>query len=437
MGPNITEQVYLRKLEDLLNEWKSLGAVSTPSEIVELMIDLADIKDWNGLDILEPACGFCNFLIGIYLKYPQNNFYGLEINNEVYNRIKYLFKNTPFNLKKADFLLWKSSKKFDLVIGNPPYGIIGDGSHYPIHSLKKKKAEYKKIFSTWFGKYNIYGAFIEKSINLLKPDGKLIFIIPATWMILDEFSKLRKFLSCLGGVKVYYLGNNVFKGVRVSVCILVFEKGKQGVELFYKEDKNFYKVSKLSSWNGGILKFETEFTKKFEKNKISLNSVFKIKISARSPEVKKLDKVLQRNKNNALPFMNGRNIRKGFIDRNNYTNLWLEKKEVPSLKSFYTVLPRIVVGHTKGGKIVAAVEEELYPYVGDVYHLLPKFRFTKEELHTIVEWLNSEAIENYVTTLYKDITPHITATQLKDIPLNMNKNLLIKKDTAFQSVLFI
>ena len=135
----ITKQVYLKKLEETLNEWKSFGAVSTPHRIVELMIELADLKRQKNLDILEPACGFCNFLIGIYLRYPQNNFYGVEINDEVYKKIKELFKDTPFKLIKTDFLLWKTTKKFDLIIGNPPYGIIGDGSHYPIHTLKRKK----------------------------------------------------------------------------------------------------------------------------------------------------------------------------------------------------------------------------------------------------------------------------------------------------------
>lgn len=419
-----TKQVYLKKLEETLNEWKSFGAVSTPRRIVELMIELADLKRQKNLDILEPACGFCNFLIGIYLRYPQNNFYGVEINDEVYKKIKELFKDTPFKLIKTDFLLWKTTKKFDLIIGNPPYGIIGDGSHYPIHTLKRKKEEYKKTFNTWFGKYNIYGAFIEKSISLLKSGGKLVFIIPATWMILDEFKRLRKFLSYLGKVKVYYLGSNVFNGVSVSVCILIFKKGRKGAELYIRnaQSYNFIRTTTLTDWNGDILRFETEATKKLEAKGTCLGKIFEIKISARSPEIKNFSKVLQKPKNDALPFMNGRNVKRGFIDRNNYTNLWLEKREVPKLKTFYGILPRIVVGHTKGGKIVAAIEEEIYPYVGDVYHLLPKITFSKRELKEIVDWLNSEELNRYMETLYKDITPHTTATQLKMVPLHKKFN---------------
>lgn len=415
------------KLEKVLKEWKSYGAVSTPKKIIELMISLTGLKKWENLDIIEPACGFCNFLTAIYSKFPQNKFWGVEINDEVYRKIKKVFKNNPLKLIKDDFLLWQTNEKFDLVIGNPPYGIIGDKSHYPIHILKKKKAEYKKIFSTWYGKYNIYGAFIEKSVSLLKPDGRLVFIIPATWMILDEFKRLRKFLSCLGKTKVYYLGNNVFKGVSVSVCILVFEKGKKGVELYHQKGKSFLGFVKMDSWDGSILRFETQFTKNLEKGKSLLSDFFEIKISARSTEVKNFAPALSKSNNNVLPFLNGRNIKRGFIERKNYVGFWLKKERVDQLKSFYGVLPRIVVGHTKGGKIFSAVESEPYPYVGDVYHLLPKTELSGEELNKMVTWMNSEKMEKYMTSLYKEITPHTTATQLRKIPIDIK----VDKGTLF------
>lgn len=64
---------------------------------------------------------------------------------------------------EEDFLLRQPNESFDIVIGNPPYGIIGDASHHPIHLLKERKGLYKRRFQTWYGKYNIYGAFIEQA----------------------------------------------------------------------------------------------------------------------------------------------------------------------------------------------------------------------------------------------------------------------------------
>jgi len=416
-------EIYSKKLEKILEQWKAYGAVSTPQEIVDLMVYLSKVQNMSSLEILEPACGFCNFLLNIYSKFSdkKNNFFGIELNKEIYQKEKELFGDFPFELISEDFLLWKTSLRFDLIIGNPPYGIIGNKSHYPIHLLNQQKNTYKKQFVTWFGKYNIYGAFIEKSINLLKETGKLVFIIPATWMILDDFSKLREFLSLHGKTKVYYLGRGVFRGIGVSTCILVFEKGQNGAKLYYRNDEKFILSNVLNGWEGSILRFENEFTRSLEKSSVKLGELFDIKISARSTEVRNFGSLSYEKDNESVPFLNGRNIKKGFITRDNYTHLWLKRSEVPQLKAFYKILPRIAVGHTKGGKIFAAIEDNLYPYVGDVYHLLPKTQLTRMKLEKILKWLNSKEIEEYVKTVYKEITPHITKTQLKLIPLKYDE----------------
>ena len=179
------------KLDEILGKdvWKTYGAVSTPVEIVDLMLRLSGIEKWEGLEILEPGSGLCDFSTRIYSEHPNNNFTGVEVNPEIYNISASL--HPQFNLILSDFLLWKSGVRYDIVIGNPPYGIIGDKSHYPIHALNGKKPSYKKLSATWFGKYNIYGAFIEKGLHVLKSGGKLIYIVPATFMILDDFKVLR------------------------------------------------------------------------------------------------------------------------------------------------------------------------------------------------------------------------------------------------------
>jgi adenine-specific DNA-methyltransferase len=224
-----------------------------------------------------------------------------------------------------------------------------------------------------------------------------------------------------GKTKVYYLGRGVFRGIGVSTCILVFEKGKNGAELYYRNDEKFVLSNVLNRWEGSILRFENEFTRSLEKSSVKLGELFDIKISARSTEVRNFGSLSYEKDNEFVPFLNGRNIKKGFITRDNYTHLWLKRSEVPQLKAFYKILPRIAVGHTKGGKIFAAIEDNLYPYVGDVYHLLPKTQLTRMELEKILNWLNSKEIEEYIKTLYKEITPHITKTQLKLTPLKYDE----------------
>lgn len=411
----------IRRLEKVFPEWKSHGAVSTPPNIVRLMIQLSDLDSWRDLDILEPACGFCNFLIEIARQFPDNRFVGVEINDDVYAEVAKL----PFEIIHEDFLLWEPKQKFDLVIGNPPYGIIGAQEHYPIHTLRHKKPKYKKILSTWFGKYNMYAAFMEKGVHLLKQGGKLVYIVPATWMILDVFAKLRRFLAERGSISIYYLGPNVFAGISVTSCIVVFTQGGRGAELFERSGQKFKRASYREQWGGEMLTFETEETRRLAEGKLRVGDIFDVMIAARSPEVRNCDAVLEEPIGSALPFMKGKNVRSGYIDRTDYTSLWMQPDDVGKLKEFYEVLPRIVVGHTKGGQVVAAIEKERYPYIGDVYHLLPREPMSLEQLKETEAWLNSENVNNYVHTLYKEITPHLTATQLKLIPLRLKGLRLI------------
>jgi len=40
MSKSVSREAYSKKLEEMLGEWKSYGAVSTPQKVVEQMIDL-------------------------------------------------------------------------------------------------------------------------------------------------------------------------------------------------------------------------------------------------------------------------------------------------------------------------------------------------------------------------------------------------------------
>ena len=395
--------------------WKTYGAVSTPVEVVDFMLEVSGVEKWQGLRILEPGCGFCNFLTRIHAKYHHNEFIGIEVNPQVYNIISSSYPQ--FKLLFSDFLLWDAHEKYDIVIGNPPYGIIGDKRHYPIHILKGKKASYKKLSSTWYGKFNIYGAFIEKGLKLLRDGGKLVFIVPATFMILDDFKFLRKFLSLSGRVKVFYLGPGMFKGKTVSTVILVVCKGLTGIELYEVEElRRTIQCYSKDSYDGSIIRFDSLETHHFEEGSPPLVDLFSFHFAARSPEVKKHPLVSREPTDGLVPILTGRNLHPGRIDYEHcYSGLWMPREAAPSLRSFYA-FPHIVVGHTKAGKLVAAVDNRCYPWREEI-HLVPKVE--ELDLDAITLYLNSEPVQQYMHTLYKHITPHITITQLKQLPVRI------------------
>ena len=419
------------KLEETLERevWKSYGAVSTPVEIVDLMLRLSGVEKWEGLEILEPGSGLCDFSARIYSKHPDNNFTGIEVNPEIY-KVSTLLR-PQFNLILSDFLLWRSEARYDVVIGNPPYGIVGDKSHYPIHALNGEKPSYKKLSETWFGKYNIYGAFIEKGLHVLKSGGKLIYIVPATFMILDDFKILRRFLAASGKLKVFYLGPKIFKGKTVSTAILVLTKGLKGVELYeIQRLNNIVKYYKKDAYQGEIIRFNTLETRAFEENAIPLGQVFSIHFAARSPEVRKHRLVSKEPSDNLVPILTGRNLHRGWIDyKQCYSGYWMPKEAAPSLRQYYS-LPHLVVGHTKAGKVVAAIDAEGHPWREEM-HLLPKVEGV--DIGKIAEYLNSEEVQQYMWALYKDITSHVTITQLKLLPIPVR---LVGGSTLSQGKLF-
>ena len=63
--------------------------------------------------------------------------------------------------------------------------------------------------------------------------------------------------------------------------------------------------------------------------------------------------------------------------------------------------------------------------MGDVYHLIRKndlmireFDLSEEE---VVEYLNSDYVKRYVKDVYREITYHLSITQIKNIPLPTKK----------------
>lgn len=141
-----------------------ISFVETPPEISELMIKI--ISKPKESVILDT--GFGN---GIFLeKLSQSAFHdieGIEINKELYSKVKRNFPNK--NLDNDDFITWKSPKKYDIIIGNPPY------LHFnSLPSEMQKRV--RKLTKT--GESDIYYAFIIKAIDLLKENGELIYIVP-------------------------------------------------------------------------------------------------------------------------------------------------------------------------------------------------------------------------------------------------------------------
>ncbi|GBC91587.1 Modification methylase TaqI [bacterium HR15] len=404
---------------------RALGFVSTPAALVDFMVQLAKPEGQEPSKVLEPACGDARFLSSFARHYgTYHHLVGVEINEATIAWAKHTLPDY-IQLIHADFLLWNTHERFDIVIGNPPYGIVGDASHYPIHLLKERKAEYKQSFTTWKGKYNLYGAFIEKAVLLLRPGGRLVFVVPTTWLILDDFALLRRFLAERGRLEVFYVGR-VFPKVNVSVVILRFTLNDRGLSLYDMSGGTWESCTgdslihrhlhvKDPNYFGGLIRFATNEWTAFEESGVPLGKLMHIRFAARSPEFRKSGLIRTAPQAGDVPVLTGRNLSAGHIDYETcYSGWWMRREDAPNLRSFYGV-PHLVVGHTKGTRLVCAVDWQCYPW-REEYHLLP-LEGVRVDWLALERYLNSERIQEYLQAVYRDFTPHLTKAMLEVVPV--------------------
>ena len=160
---------------------KESGIYFTPPDTIKKNIDA--IKSYLSIDknseILEPACGSCEFILALQNEFPKTSITGIELNDTIYNSIK-KYSKKKVKINQGSFLSWDSDKLYDLVIGNPPYFV-------------ENKNDIDKRYHSFFdGRPNIFIPFIIKSLNLLKDGGILSFVLPTSFMSCLYYDKTRE-----------------------------------------------------------------------------------------------------------------------------------------------------------------------------------------------------------------------------------------------------
>ena len=152
----------------------------------------------NPKDILEPSFGQGDLVCCMKTIYTDCNYDCYEIDET----IESLFESSEkTKIIYKDFLQQKIDKKYDIIIGNPPY-------------VKKKTG-------------NLYIEFIEKCWKLLEDDGEMIMIVPSDFLKLTRTSKLIKNMVIDGSFTDFYFPNkeNLFKNASIDVVIFRYQLG--------------------------------------------------------------------------------------------------------------------------------------------------------------------------------------------------------------------
>ena len=152
------------------NEKKEFGIFITPKSIIKELFDSVSKFTTTVKRILEPSCGTCEMVNYCDTIYADVEIDGIEYNESIFNYIKDMNFNNNVRIIRSDFMLYNTDKKYDLVIGNPPYFVC------------KKTDIPNKYHQFCSGRPNIFGLFIIHSLSMLKNGGILAFIIPKSFL---------------------------------------------------------------------------------------------------------------------------------------------------------------------------------------------------------------------------------------------------------------
>lgn len=108
---------------------------------------------------------------------------------------------------------------FDCVIGNPPYGASFS---------KEDKNLLKEIYKTIYkGKFDSYHFFIQRGVEILKKNGLIGYIIPDTWVSLQQAEKLRKFILNNYIICIQHHSFFIFDDAKIDSLNLIIQKNNK------------------------------------------------------------------------------------------------------------------------------------------------------------------------------------------------------------------
>ena len=360
---------------------------------------------------------------------------------------------------------------FDIVIGNPPYINVQLMS-------EEDKTLYKKLFSSFFKRCDIFALFIENGLSLSSSDGILTYIIPSVIHSNLSYQKIRDMiLNKHWLAEVCYTGGKVFNAPTVDTTIIRCNKHGND-KIILKDAVNFschkiYEVDKdyFSQFQNVISIGErnTIYDKLFNKDFITIGSAFTVFqgiVTGNNPAFifENEDDALAHGVDTVLlhPLCHGRDIGRyeiksrerrilyidNSIDIEDYPNTkkWLldfkeqlskrreAKKGViswyglqwPRVKSELDIKEKILIQRTRNEalkqRIIATIDEEGVYGMEGIYFII-----TKDEgvsLYFLLGILNSKLMNYLFATKFLNLA--IKAEYLKQvmIPSASDKNII-------------
>ncbi len=267
------------------NKQEILGQYFTKIEIVRNLVNLVFLNKHykNSIKILEPSFGTGNFIKALKEK-KFSNIEGCEIDEE-------LTKNP------SDFFNMPFEKKYDLIIGNPPFSkynlkesYFNINEHLKLNALSSvylTKKELKK------NKEKIENIFLLKSLKHLQGnDSSIGFVLPISFFIKNRNKSIKNELLKYFSTIIIYQNDKAWFDKNIPCCfafftnsdklknkiVLLYENGKKNEEVFNIKDIHEELIPQVVYHkNNGYVKNNkgTPLTEFFKTQKINIKKSYK------------------------------------------------------------------------------------------------------------------------------------------------------------------
>ena len=250
---NVFEEISSQYEDSLAEDFKkNNGIFYTDIELAESIVRFLDIP--NKASIMDPCCGTGSFIYTLQ-KQGYQNVYGCDFDMKTVRKCREL--TNSHSIRKMDtigvdgdtILKKMKHKKFDFLIGNPPYAPLGKDVNLnatdDFLSLVKRSGS------------NLFVAAIYRAFELTTDDGYISFIVPKNLLHISSYKEIRqKLLKEKRIVSIIELGIH-FKSVRGEQIVITLQNS-------YQQNNTI----KYYNYNHGIIEFMSEISQDYYDDEI-------------------------------------------------------------------------------------------------------------------------------------------------------------------------
>lgn len=331
---------------------------------------------------------------------------------------------------------------FDVVIANPPYGLVFDTA---------VKAKYESSYPAFKRNNDLYVAFYQRGVTLLKQGGALTYISPNTFLNGDYFQKLREFLTTATRLrKIWdYKSIPIFDDPTVFVCVLTCTR-VQSVAMPYHVDLNIATGS-TSSFEASGFYIAGPTEKAFKNPNLILERIatnrtfaeldlhfyvkdvgFNYWTEGRGKTRGKNsigDRVFYKGEQlhkQDMPFLKGRNVHRWYLEepnnflRHNFERLLDKADTLRYSAEFLGQVPKIVYRQT-ANTIIAATDSGGHYLDKTVHLIVPRQSWNTCPANLLLALLNSKLFAFFYSYLSQETEgrafAQVKTTYIKKLPI--------------------